>query len=148
MSHSSQRLLTAAAPPDLREKLRSEFDAEDVVELQLKNWRKAQEQTARADVNLEIYDISFQTVQNSFGDNPLDDIGKIKSLIQSKSPDDGNLWNWTKLPYSLRCAWHGEASLRPPTPEVAPESSRPTKKAKVEGDSDVVEDLDAWYATL
>ncbi|PBK64475.1 hypothetical protein ARMSODRAFT_1087899 [Armillaria solidipes] len=123
--------------------------AKAVVELQLKNWEQSEREAQNKSDSLEILGLDFGQVQyqGALGENPQKDSESIiQAIRESQTVDKGSLkdiWTWSRLPYSVRCAGlkvgaNTEGEDEPTT------GAREIKRARVERHDELVADADEW----
>jgi hypothetical protein len=119
--------------------------AKAAVNLQLENWRRSE--AARADSKdapFTLFGVDFTPIYHGgqLGSDLVKNCKSIEDVVR-KNPDSLNaiIWTWAKLPYSIRCA--GEATNTLPEPKAS-EGGPAKKKARVEGEGELVEDIDEW----
>jgi hypothetical protein len=119
--------------------------AQSAIKLQLENWRQSEKARSESkDAPLALFGVDFTALYNNgqLGARASEDCDGIVGLVKS-NPDslDLRVWTWVKLPYSVRCAGIAGAAL--PHPKAVTKGSA-KKKARVEGQSELVEDIDEW----
>ncbi|KAK0225165.1 hypothetical protein EDD85DRAFT_980515 [Armillaria nabsnona] len=123
--------------------------AKAVVELQLKNWEQSEREAQNKSDSLEILGLDFGQVhyQGALGENPQKDSESIIQAIQgSQTVDKGSLkdiWTWSRLPYSVRCAGL-EAELNIEGGNGSTTGARENKRVRVERQDELVADADEW----
>ncbi len=124
--------------------------AKAVVELQLKNWEQSEREAQNKSDSLEILGLDFGQVhyQGALGENPQKDSESIIQAIQeSQTVDKGSLkdiWTWSRLPYSVRCAGL-EAGHNIEDGNGSTTGARENKRARVERQDELVADADEWW---
>ncbi|KAK0474905.1 hypothetical protein IW261DRAFT_1497676 [Armillaria novae-zelandiae] len=122
--------------------------AKAVVELQLKNWKQSEREAQNKSDSLEILGLDFGRVQyqGALGENPQKDSEAIIQVIrESQTVDKGflkDIWTWSRLPYSVRCAGL-KAKLNIEGGDGST-SARENKRARVERQDELVADADEW----
>ncbi|KAK0185798.1 hypothetical protein F5146DRAFT_1163287 [Armillaria mellea] len=123
--------------------------AKAVVELQLKNWEQSEREAQNKSDSLEILGLDFGQVQyeGALGETPQKDSESIIQAIQaSQIVEKGflkDIWTWSRLPYSVRCAGL-KAGLNIEDRNGSTTGTRENKRARVERQDELVVDADEW----
>ncbi|KAK0458461.1 uncharacterized protein EV420DRAFT_1542382 [Desarmillaria tabescens] len=123
--------------------------AKAVVELRLKNWEQSERGAQNKSDSLEILGLDFSRVQyhGALRENPQKDSQSIiQAIRESQTVDKGSLkdiWTWSRLPYSVRCAGL-KAEAQVEGGDGSTTGARENKKARVERYDELVADADEW----
>lgn len=123
--------------------------AKAVVELQLKIWEQSEREAQNKSDSVEMLGLDFGRVQyqGALGENPQKDSeGIIQAIRESQTVDKGflkDIWTWSRLPYSVRCAGL-KAKLNIEGGDGSTTGARENKRARVERQDELVADADEW----
>ncbi|KAF8325551.1 uncharacterized protein EI90DRAFT_3146663 [Cantharellus anzutake] len=144
-NHAAWPIISTAAPFALRNLLKSNTDirmgdmAKKVVNHQLEHWEEAKSRICKENIslgnpcNVDLDKLALKEL----GEHPKADLEAIRAALQEARYEGGEqLWNWYRLPYTVRCLGLAECHFGP--------SERGKKRARTVSDGHFVADVDEW----
>ncbi|KAF8331422.1 uncharacterized protein EI90DRAFT_3198442 [Cantharellus anzutake] len=144
-NHAVWPIISTAADSELRKilkntEIRMGDMAKKVIDHQLKHWEEAKARMCKENISLGIpcnVALDELSLKGILGEHPSADIETIKVAFGKTGYNGGEqLWNWIRLPYTIRCLGLAGRDLGP--------SERGKKRAKTTLEEYFVADVDEW----
>lgn len=151
-NHHTWPVISTAAPSKLRKLVgagRNQGElARAVVEHQLENFKNAQKAASKISGEPlgELRGVNFDNtkVKGQMGENPAEDGVALLTMAKAQGVTNlaKDLWNWERLPYSIRCACIAKVAG---DSDASTPAEPPRKKKRTEGDEELHSDPDDWW---